>query len=299
MRLSPGDSFNQQRWAERAPRLTELVAGSHDMPLGSPVDYWISPYSTRMALLRGTLPEDTPRSSMSEADALNEVNNFFSEGVATLTDDQDNHELARWTQENLTFIPTKAFDRAVTGLAGLWKTFLDEDRRHRIVAPTRVLDTANRKSGDYLYGKIVNHLDKHYNDDYQSRISNDMDGVRRLSRGAFTKVVVLDDYSLSGTQLRSGFSRITEHRGFSRSHTEVHLVAATEAQLAQQNLTGETTPTYAYYKIDQGSRERPLISGSHSSADFGFVDTIERIAEQLDPNRHRPLPALANIIKPY
>lgn len=280
--------------------MTEIVANELAADDGHEITYFVSPESTRMDLLRGTLPQDTPRATMTEEEAIVELHDFFSEAVTTLTDDPETQHQALFTQQNLSVLRTEALDTAATGFAALWKDFLDQDRRHRIVVPTRLLDDANRKSNDYVYAKVAGKLTEMGGEEYASRISNDLDDIRRLSRKAFTKMVLLDDYSISGTQLRSTHSRITEHPRFSKAHVETHLVAATEAQLASPRLVGDQMPTYAYFKASQSNhRDGPLITGTHSSVDFGVVDVITQIATHLDPSGTRPLPALANIVKPY
>lgn len=293
--------FAEQPSVAAAPLMADLAAAPDcAAAYDDPLRYWVSPRSTRMAHLRGTLPADTPQASMSEGAAIVEAIDYLAEAEATLTNDPDLQELARYTRENISFISTKALNSAASGLAGLWQNFLDQDKRHRIVVPTRVLDAENRKSGDYLYEKITGHLESAGGEQYTSRLSTTMADIRRFSREAFTKIVLLDDYSISGTQLTAMYSRISSHRGFSRAHTEAHLVAASNEQLNNHRIAGQSLPVYGYYAVREcGYRDGPLITGAHSAADFGFVDTIERIAGALDPAKERPLPALANIVKPY
>ncbi|HSX30235.1 MAG TPA: hypothetical protein VLE73_06790 [Candidatus Saccharimonadales bacterium] len=139
---------------------------------------------------------------------------------------------------------------------------------------------------------------------YGDRITTSLDDMS--GRGKNTTIILLDDWSKSGVQLSNGLAAVMERSRGDQAmveNTEVHLVAASDRQIADNRVMGYPLKTYAYYNAgaDEGvdKPEGPRVTGVESSVDFGFELVLERVATRRSDISRQPvnMPPLTNVIR--
>lgn len=160
-----------------------------------------------------------------------------------------------------------------------------------------------QKSSDYLFQRIMSNFSPAEQAAYAGRIIRDLNRLQRDPK--LTKIVLLDDWSISGTQLANGMGEVVVHPRVSPAHqqnVEVHLVAASAQQLDSLRPQGRPVRTYAYFRTDQSNTGEPFVTGTHSSVDFQFEQPIQEAVarrNQLHSERQVSMPPLTNIRRNY
>jgi hypothetical protein len=169
-------------------------------------------------------------------------------------------------------------------------------------------DDTIKKSDQRVFDGVAAHLEPHE----LARVVTDVNDIKSPRR---TLRVLLDDWSKSGAQLESGYrhssaalARRFRFRGYGMD-TEVHLLIASDRQLANPTIYARgihvNVPLRAYfhggydYSVNKAT-SGPLVTGSHSSVDLNFEDTLRHMAEimnSLHPDRPTYIPPPANIVR--
>src|SRR6266568_1885930 len=198
-------SFGEaSHFVEAAPRLGAIVASSEHGSLDTQLTFWQSEEVVRDA---ETLPADTLTISMTEGAALQQTHDFLSAVVThemPLPDrfGDDLRDTAYTMRENLSFISERARAIATTAMAGSWKRHLAQSSHHRIiVAPSNVTEDGNMKSGDFLFNQVMEKFTEDERARFAAQVSRDFDTLPRFRSAPDTKIIVLDDWSVSGTHL--------------------------------------------------------------------------------------------------
>jgi hypothetical protein len=313
---SVAERFEAQHFVEDVPLMSELADDPSRVNL---ISHRVHTSATRSADISGMDMSVYPVEKITEHDALVRTRQFLetTSHMSGTTADMD-AGVVQVAAENADimlhesqFIGEKDLDKAAGGIAALWKSYLHDDPQLKICVPSDTVGTGEEitKSSDYLYGRVMAHFDDAERQAVSDRITTNLDDLGRKANPDHTKVILLDDWSISGTQLSSGFNKVKFHGNRYRpdleSATEINLVAASEQQIEDPQLqTQAEVPVFAYYRagstIDKEGR-KPFITGAHSSVDFGFADELEKmaaVASQLT-NTAVDLPPLANIVRPY
>lgn len=224
--------------------------------------------------------------------------------------------------KNLTFIGEKEYQEAAEGIATYWKSALNANSQLQILAATgeiagsndKYIDDQGRaqvKSDDYLLEAVLAHFTDDELELYAGRLIHDgADIVATQSENL--KVVLLDDWTISGSQLmeaRDAFMRRCPGLAVS---LEVQLLVADERRLAQGiggNGVGEPATTVRAYYIAHHSavngEKETYMTGSHSSVDYGFEHAIRLMVTASQRRRGAAseprvtMPPLTNIVRPY
>jgi hypothetical protein len=272
---------------------------------------------TRTLQRWGQVPTESETVELSEHEGLVQLDQFLERASLELAQDgvQKHAELAQEAhdlRDNLHYIGEKEFKEAAAGIAEHWKTYLRQDSKNQLCIPAEIIRTNDyygKKSSDYLYEQVMSNFSPEELIAFQKRILTSPDRLpRNIDK---TKIILLDDWSISGTQLGNGFASILEtiggRKGY-QDHIEVNLVAASVSQIEHPSVQGRAFPTYAYFRVssnsggDEYSQRAPLITGTHSSVDFHFEHPIEQMVgafNELNPDHPVDMPPCTNIIKQY
>lgn len=306
-----GRTFETQRWVREAPLFHDLVA---DDTRTNPIRHWRSQTKTRTAERQGAVPPEDEIVELTEHEALVQLDRFLKHAAQELsyTGNPEHMELAERAHDihtNLYYIGEKEFEEAAAGIADLWKSYLREDPKRQLCIPLGVVRTEDyswKKSSEYLYEQIMGHFSEQEFKLYHKRITTEL---RRLRKDAdHTRVILLDDWSISGTQLGNGFGCVNEAIHGDKNllkMIEVNLVAASPRQIEESKIQGRTIPARAYFRTSPYERygdvqREPLITGTHSSVDFNFEDPIEKMVKalnELHPDRPTDMPPCTNILR--
>ena len=228
---------------------------------------------------------------------------------------------------HMAFIGETEMDEATQGIAAYWKKDLEANPHLQILV--QVIETQARASrtgrsqksaGLVLERVLRNFTDKDLNR-YSGRIIFDPEDI---SPALTTKAVLLDDRSISGTQLRQLATNLSDHEGIDA--LEANLVVATQEaiergfQLSDKDVENRM-PLKAYYKASNPSLKVNLgtsvvlgdvypgyVTGSHSSVDFNhdrFIAAIVREANDKAkrgedvPEVLRQMPPLTQVTRRY
>ena len=213
--------------------------------------------------------------------------------------------------DELSYVGEKEYAEAVKGIATYWKWFLDQDDNNQLYVDTVVSNSdGSTKSDTYMFDRILEHFSDDDMEKYWGRLLTK--GVDIIQDDpSKVKVVLLDDWTISGAQLRTGYTAFARRHPGLVSSIEVQLIAAsaervamgiekasyraTSAQSKDISVPIVTRAYYVAHKADTATgTSGARITGSHSSVDFGFVNDLSAV--KLDNDDY---PLLANIVRNY
>lgn len=258
------------------------------------------------------------RRETSEIEALRELDIFLA---AVMEHGPEEYvQKAQAIRENLTFIGEKEYSEATAGLASYWKAELDDSPDlHILVVVGEIatkggrLDKVNPpiKSDEYLLENILGNFSDDELEVYAERLHVSADSVPQDARGSNLKVILLDDWTISGSQLEDAYIGITRRYPEFAESIEVQLIVANQRRLtegfeayAQVGTTQQVT-LRAYYEAHHSEYPGYSNSDAHttgylSSVDFDFAEEIATMVEVMNELGHKmAMPALTTIVRPY
>ncbi len=298
---------------KEAPRFAEQVG---DVTRTNPIMYMHD--MDRPQPAAASDPDFThKRTVMTEHDMLVGMDTFlrdveeYARGEDTLVTE---HDFAKALRENLTFIGQKEYLEATRGIADYWKALLDKNPDQQILAVTGKINSIRVKSDQYLLEHILQNFTDEEAEKYHKRLIVDAEDVTATDPKNL-RIVVLDDWTISGSQLRYVVSHVKETLPGFEASVEMQLVAAREQRIKDGfNATSESfndpkdirVPLRAYYMAhhsDHAIRSSAHITGFHSSVDYDFETTIgwtvATLQRQGAPQNLQTMPPLTNIVRPY
>ena len=276
------------------------------------------------------------RETMTEHEALQSLQLFLDDAIRESDTDTSGlltrtGEVARSLQEQLTFIGEKEYTEATAGIAAYWKECLKENPQLKIFTTAGMIHSYGDeiKSDANLLDNILEHFSDDELEQYAGRILNDesmlTDDVEN------TKIVLLDDWTISGSQLRQVTDSLLTRqlhsygRDFS-GHIELQLVAASEGRIrrgtldkpsqSSPNKATSMIPVRAYWLAHTANLSQDgtniadysdtHITGTHSSVDYDFevaigtmVNALNEASQRTRRGRTYQMPPLTNIVRPY
>ena len=257
------------------------------------------------------------REMVTEGDALKQLAQFLEKNSSNPD--------ARSMRENLTFIGEKEYKEAAGGIAEYWKNKLEVEPDLKICALAGLIAKQGGytesdgkpqiKSDEYLLDNIIGNFSDDELEKYGGRIlTNPAD----IAQGDNVGVVLLDDWTISGSQLKGAYSRLLQTNPQLKGRIEIQLIAASNDRvqngLKHYSSQGEVSdiPVRAYYlahDAHDGAADRSgtHITGYHSSVDFDFEDDISYIVasnvkdgrKYTDPVATTMPRGTTNIVRPY
>jgi hypothetical protein len=254
--------------------------------------------------------------SMTEHEGLVELEAFLKQAAADglVLQNRDLSAAAKTIAEDLTFIGEKEFTEAATGIKDLWKSYLEANPDNVLHIVAGVSEGSDKRKSDmYTVERILSTFSDEELAEYTGRIQLGLDDVR--STPDHTKIILVDDWTMSGSQQRDAADAIFTDPRFDdyRDGIEINLLACSQAKLERgldriYTTRGEfTVPIKAYYQAHDFSglssefaRGESPISGVHSSGDFGFEQLIsDMVAVERAEGKDSVMPPLTNIVREY
>ncbi len=271
---------------------------------------------------------DSSRATTTEHEAL--------AATATFLDDADAYgaangiknwqRLATSLRENLTFIGQKEYVEATKGIADYWKALLEKNPDLQILAVTGKINTGMVKSDQFLLENILQNFTDEEAEKYKKRLIVDIDDITvRAKEPENIKIVLLDDWTISGSQLKKVAGTIRDRLPQFAECLELQLIAANKRRLTigleflsvlgiPDELAIPVRAYYAAHHAENADGHAAHITGFHSSVDYDFENDInsmlinmhatnDRRSEYSDipplPDSLKHMPPLTNIVRPY
>ena len=225
---------------------------------------------------------------------------------------------AQFMRENLTFIGEKEYKEAASGIATNWKALLEADAKLQICVIAGEIAKSKNSQGKMIYDNQIksdeslldNILANFTEEDwekYGGRILVDRDDIAQTQK-EHLRVVLLDDWTISGWQLRKVYISLIGQYPEIKDQIEVQLIAANKQRIkyglsVDWLYASEKIPVKAYFSAHYSAvaGEKAYITGSHSAVDFDFESTIMKMireAERLGV-KDIHMPPGTNIVRPY
>ena len=232
-----------------APRLSVQL---QDQARTNTIEY----LANRSENLRSQTSSDSnsglPRASISEADGLREINIFLENAIAAEAISPDSQLLAKSIHENLTYIGTKEYIEATNGIATYWKALLNDNPSLQLYAVAGKIAADGRytgadgqdqvKSDSYMLDSVLNHFTDEELERFKDRLV--LDDSKLNGDVKNTRVVLLDDWAISGTQLTGVVNELVTRHPELEGHIEVQLIAATAARIKNGTLQAPDEDSY-------------------------------------------------------
>lgn len=258
------------------------------------------------------------RAEITEYEMLHQLDEFLAKMEGSLggkyADD------ARSIRDKLTFIGEKEYKKAAAGIAANWKAVLEADADLQIcviageIAKLKDKKTDDKtiygnqiKSDEYLLEAILANFSEEDWEKYGGRVLVDRDDIAQAPK-EHLRVVLLDDWTISGWQLRKVYISLVGQYPEIRRQIEVQLITANKQRIEQGLAvdwlyTGEKLPVKAYYSAhySETAARGAHITGSHSTSDFDFEVTIARMVKRAGDLGMEDvcMPPGTNIVRPY
>lgn len=309
-------SLVEGRVVKKVPSLTEVAA-----------DAQRENHITRIAAFEATggrLPNEyeatiTETEQQAAADLVDFLKQFVEAGQHAEQGPSIVDEVARAQDmlENLTFIGETERLEAVKGLAAFWKSYLRENPANQICVVAGMRRSKKVKSGEYLLNNIIGEFSDEELIEFQGRLVTELAQLTAEPEDA--KVILLDDWIISGMQMTETIENIHTSRDFSRysASVEINLVTCSRTRLEQGFDNGTSrTPVRSYYLSkdaakptgydEHGSYE----TGAHSSVDYDFEQgyihpflykmyLMKEAGQEGSESLPSSMPGLTTIVRPY
>ncbi len=299
---------------KEAPRLAEQL---NDATRTNLITY-ISRQSNTLTINTSNSGHSKNRVVMTEHDMLAGMDTFLHEAAdfaAGLGYLDEVYMKARSMRENLTFIGKKEYEEAAAGIATYWKALLERNPNQQILAVSGEIMSSMIKSDQYLLEHILANFSDEEAEKYKGRLIVDSADIA-VTKHQDIKIVVLDDWTISGQSLRTVVSRIGREHPSLKPSIELQLVAANEERIKHGFKTGVsgrgqsrlTIPLRSYYRAHHSDKSThdTHTTGFHSSVDYDFEVELSNIAMEVrmtdKTNSYADLhvmPPLTNIVRPY
>ncbi len=265
------------------------------------------------------------RVSMTEHQMLVGLNKFLDTAIEygkLLSADYNTSKKAQRIQENLTFIGRKEYKEAIGGIATYWRALLDHNPDQQIlvlageIAKRYESGGGRVKSDEYLLDNILAQFSDEDAEKYSGRLITDISDIT-VTDAKDLKIVLLDDWTISGSQLSIVAESLMDQFPKFKKSIEVQLVTANRDRVTRglevrdpevyfDEYSKIKIPVRTYYQAHESpkSTHGAHISGFHSSVDYDFENSINSIIYEIGYGQKRPrslrdLPPLTNIVRPY
>ena len=268
---------------------------------------------------RNGIASDSEQASMTEHEGLVGLDKFLDKvhGFAEKSDNEDAAhyaKLADTMRQKLTFIGEKEYAEAAEGLAESWKEYLKKDPANTLCVPSGITDTKRvRKSDVYLFERILSTFSDEELDQFQGRIKTKVDDL--TEDPANVKIVLLDDWSVSGAQMQAAYKAIRKNPNLSKyaDNVEANFIAATPSRLSlgldirdwtDPYAPDEYMPVKAYYRTHNATattKNGAHLTGTHSSVDYDFEVELNKMSKWISAlsGERVEMPPLTHIVRSY
>lgn len=265
---------------------------------------------------------------ITEHDAINGLLDFLNKFVAEMSSRalhdpgvRRQVEIAQGMLENLTYIGEKEYKIAAEALGMLWKSFLDADPKNQLCVLTKISETQGIvKSDAVLFDSILSTFTDEEIDAYGDRILTDLSQLDSSTPPENVRIVLLDDWTVSGSQMQNAFDSIQADPEFSKyaDCIEANFITASAGRLEEGlelsggvdkhglHLGDKKLKVRAYYRSHDASntsykKHKGHVTGSHSSVDYDFEQELSYMVSLRRNllNDDSKMPPASNIIRQY
>lgn len=230
--------------------------------------------------------------------------------------------------ENLSFIGEKELAEATRSIAEYWKAHLDDNPGSSVfIVTSKTFATedegseegeaydvdlgyvSTNKSDDYILDKVLGNFSDEELLQYGSRLIFSASDLTE-KQAQFAKVIVLDDWIMSGQQMHDTLDSMFEN--IVPTDVEINLVACSEDRLDQgfvHDKVANPIPIKACFTSRRANHPYAsnfggaYLTAAHSSGDYPFEGSMEEIVSALNQIHKNGevvyMPPLTNIIRPY
>lgn len=305
--LTIAEKFEISHYVKESPLFVEQVADNSRTNLFS--------YNPT----RNGIASDNEQASMTEHDGLVGLNDFLGtvHDFAETSDDEDADYykgLADAMRRMLTFIGEKEYTEAAQGLGEAWKEYLRKNPENILCVPSGITDIKSvRKSDVYLFERILSTFSDEELGQFQGRIKTSVNEL--IEDPANVKVVLLDDWSVSGAQMQAAYKAIRKNPNLSKyaDRVEANFIAATPSRLSlgidirdwtDPTAPDEYLPVRAYYRTHNASattKNGAHLTGTHSSVDYDFEVELHKMSKWVSAlsGERLEMPPLTHIVRSY
>ncbi len=257
------------------------------------------------------------RVTITEHAAINGYIESIDTAIAESHDEQ--MKALKSLRHNLSFIGKKEYEEAAQGVLSYWKHLLDGNPKQQIyVVRDHLAEPGSEmSSAEYLLDSIIGFMSDEEIKAYKGRLVMRLEDVT-ADDPKNVRAVLLDDWTISGSQMRAAAIELWRQRPDLMGQTELQLLVASKARLAMgiENTAIDrnegvteydlSLPVRAYYMahhaesmVDDPQSPGTHITGHHSSVDFGFDNLLSEIKnDSRGVLGNLPLP-LKSVKRPY
>lgn len=307
-----------QRVVKRAPDIADIA---DDPTRTNRITQYVAPYavvSAAPAAVKRTLPV----AYTSEQKAVTGLLGFLEQAKTLGTHGgTDLGARAQDMQKRLTFIGEREWHEATEGIASYWKDWLRQDPGRQLCVLTGATEHSTQeqsaqevKSNRFLLDSILGYFSDRELAEFAPRLTTDTESLLSTSP-AQTKIVLLDDWMISGNQLASSYRWVARHIP-SRYHAaiEIQVVTSPKDRIERgKSLTVDgrrvKVPLRSYFLSHQAGMPTSYAveghtayeTGAHATVDFDFDADIDRMRRKLQEETHEPIamPLTTNIRRDY
>ena len=302
------EKLEKEHFCFEAPKLDDQIAEGGRQNLVTYISNQL------IALHTGTsMPGYKPyRVSITEHDSLVAFKEFLQLAKADKVSSVAYFEWAQEVLKKLTFIGEKEYQLAAETIAELLKSRLRNNPDLLVYTVVGEIDSQMIKSDSWLLENILSKFSDAELKEFGDRIITQGSEIPDGTLPQNLQVILLDDWSISGMQIRQAIGGIAEKLSPEYlSCIEIQLIAASKkhikegARVFDRSGTQYPIPVRAVYRAHEASLATygARITGYHSSVDFDFENTVDDIAlgliEGYRGERQITMPPLTNIVRPY
>lgn len=307
--VSPEDAarlLESRRFVRTAPRLTDQLADEETR--SNLITYIAETHSSLKTVTSKDRYRDN-RAELTEYETLRQLEEFL-DYIESLNGKCA--AKAKSMRENLTFIGEKEYKEAAAGIAASWKAALEANTDLQICTIAGEIGREKIKSGEYLLDNILADFTEEDWKKYGGRIIVDRDDIAQVQQKKENlRVVFLDDWTISGMQLKNVYNLLVEQYPEIKDRIEVQLIVANKQRIEKGFLIDrwmgneKRIPLRAYFSAHEAktAENGAYITGFHSSVDYDFETLIRRMLREVEHREDRPelkaMPPGTNIVRPY
>ena len=310
--VSPEDAarlLESRRFVRTAPRLTDQLADEETR--SNLITYIAETHSSLKTVTSKDRYRDN-RAELTEYETLRQLEEFL-DYIESLNGECA--AKAKSMRENLTFIGEKEYKEAAAGIAASWKAALEANTDLQICTIAGEIGREKIKSGEYLLDNILADFTEEDWKKYGGRIIVDRDDIAQVQQKKENlRVVFLDDWTISGMQLKNVYNLLVEQYPEIKDRIEVQLIVANKQRIEKGFLIDrwmgdeKRIPLRAYFSAHEAktAENGAYITGFHSSVDYDFETLIRRMLREVEYREDRPelkgkvsMPPGTNIVRPY
>lgn len=298
-------TFNWGRWIKELPNFSQQMAqGNRDNPIY---------FKRRLYRANGEQDEGCDQSGVaSEGEAMKELQEILSD----IRNNEGVHDISlQQMLEGISFIGQREYEEAVFGIANQWKSWLNQGDNHQICPLVGVISRSDSKtyhqmvkSDEYMLERILSNFSDEELRRYSGRLVLNADDLYIDGLPEERQILLIDDWSISGTQMAQAYGVLRKEMRDLAKEIKIQLIVGAEELITAgfeytscYRRDSIFLPVHSYYRAHSipAAEDGAVITGSHSSVDYGFVNEFTDNNNVYINDAILTIPILAAIERPY